>query len=260
MDLIKRYAPWFQNSYFLDWLLVILLIMVSGAISYWIPPHQRLIVAGDASVTYPLEADIISPLLLVLIVIVIPLLFFAGIQLFLRSAHDFHNATLGLLTSFAVTLFFTGFYKLYCGRPRPDHFGMLNVDPNSSDAWMSFPSGHSSSSFSSMTFLSLYVCGKLGTYARASGHVWKYLISAAPQFLACFVAASRTRDFHHFYADVVAGSLIGIVVASSCYLLFYPLPWDGCSHLPKSRAETGTGPETTALMHTQEPGDHSTQV
>jgi hypothetical protein len=69
----------------------------------------------------------------------------------------------------------------------------------------------------------------------AGGHFYKYLLTCMPMMLACFVACSRTRDFHHFYADVVGGAVLGLVIAIGCYHLNYPALWEADCHLPRLR-------------------------
>ncbi len=102
----------------------------------------------------------------------------------------------------------------------------------------SFPSGHASLAFSSMTALSLYFLGKVGI--QCAIHLKPitltmrllYLASFLPILLAFFISASRVHDFWHHPADIVAGSTIGIGCAFiahgmwyvSCVLLSVALP------------------------------------
>jgi hypothetical protein len=45
--------------------------------------------------------------------------------------------------------------------------------------------------------------------------------------VVCFLRVFR--DYHHFYADIVAGSVIGTGMMVVCYFLMYPPLWDaGC--------------------------------
>jgi len=75
--------------------------------------------------------------------------------------------------------------KIAAGRQRPD--GSNNF---------SFPSGHSANAFAISTVLSR-------RYGRRVG---------VPLFaLAGFVPVARIHDRHHFFSDVVAGSVLGVV-------------------------------------------------
>lgn len=49
------------------------------------------------------------------------------------------------------------------------------------------------------------------------------------------MAVSRTRDYHHNFDDVLAGAVIGCVIAMACYFCFYPSLFDANSHLPRHR-------------------------
>jgi hypothetical protein len=82
------------------------------------------------------------------------------------------------------TTLVTGTMKWGFGRERPDQ----------SDHY-SFPSGHSSSAFTSATSL---------TYAYG----WKAAVVAYP--VATFVALSRLADNKHWFSDVMAGAFIGM--------------------------------------------------
>lgn len=85
-----------------------------------------------------------------------------------------------------------------------------SLDTVVADIGHSFPSGHSSLMFYSMTFLALYIETK-----------WKMhqipIIKIATQFLfillAWFVAMSRLRDYYHHFIDVMGGCLIGLFAA-----------------------------------------------
>jgi membrane-associated phospholipid phosphatase len=67
--------------------------------------------------------------------------------------------------------------------------------PNGEDN-LSFPSGHSSSAFSSATFLQMR-------------YGWKYGVPA--YIAATFVAWSRVYSDHHYTRDVIAGAALGVV-------------------------------------------------
>jgi len=154
--------------------------------------------------------------------------------------HDFHHAMLAWFTATVWTIILTNLGKLYVGRERPDY--QARVDPKThvadADASESFPSGHSSWSFATMVVVSLYLCGKFGLFRRNGGHSWRVIASLWPIFASSLIAMSRTRDYHHNFADIVAGSLIGAGFGAFSYFLYFrPLTSEACA-IPKIRKTT----------------------
>ncbi|KAI0005953.1 phosphatidic acid phosphatase type 2/haloperoxidase [Russula compacta] len=170
----------------------------------------------------------------------------------IRSWWDAHNSALGLALSLSLTGAFTQVVKVTVGRPRPDLIDRCNpdagtVDPTFglstvaichqqnrhliNDGFRSFPSGHSSLSFAGLTFLSLYLAGKLHLF-DTRGHVPKAWISVLPLFGALLVAISRTMDYRHHWQDVLAGSVLGIVTAYFAYRQHFPSLTSKLAHLP----------------------------
>jgi len=72
----------------------------------------------------------------------------------------------------------------------------INAERPNGENDRSFPSGHTSSAFSSATFLQLR-------------YGWEYGVPAYT--VATFVAWSRVYSDHHYTRDVVAGAIIGAV-------------------------------------------------
>jgi diacylglycerol diphosphate phosphatase/phosphatidate phosphatase len=147
----------------------------------------------------------------------------------------------GLLFSVLVTAVITDAIKDGVGRPRPDFF--WRCFPDGKDVYdslgnvvchgdkavikeghKSFPSGHTSWSFAGLGFLSLYLSGKIKVFDR-TGHVAKLCIVFLPLLVASLVAVSRVDDYWHHWQDVFAGGLLGLTVATFCYLQFFPPPY-----------------------------------
>jgi diacylglycerol diphosphate phosphatase/phosphatidate phosphatase len=83
----------------------------------------------------------------------------------------------------------------------------------------------------------LFLYGKFRVLSdKHSGSFALTLTISAPMWLAAFVAISRTLDYSHGFIDVVAGSIIGLVVAPCIYFLYYPSLWSENCHLPKLHA------------------------
>lgn len=159
-----------------------------------------------------------------------------------------------LASSFSVVLngLLTNAVKVTVGRPRPDFYfrcfpdgelpdGQLNpLDLKCSgnpdiitEGRKSFPSGHSSVSFSGLGFCSLYILGKLQCFnSTGKGHSWKLCLGMLPAMCALLIAISRTCDYRHHWQDVLAGSVIGMSVAYVTYRQYYPPLDDAHCHLP----------------------------
>lgn len=89
--------------------------------------------------------------------------------------------------------------KLLSRRRRPDRddLGVVEARHVPMPSSTSFPSGHSAAAFA---------------FAAGVGHVWP--VAALPLYgLAATVAYSRVHTGVHYPGDVVAGSLIGVVMA-----------------------------------------------
>jgi diacylglycerol diphosphate phosphatase / phosphatidate phosphatase len=85
----------------------------------------------------------------------------------------------------------------------------------------SFPSGHSSSSFAGLFYLSLYLAGKLHVLDQR-GEVWRTLVVLIPTLVASCIAISRIMDARHHPFDVLFGSAMGILVAWGSYRQYFP--------------------------------------
>ncbi|KAH9997635.1 phosphatidic acid phosphatase type 2/haloperoxidase, partial [Russula vinacea] len=142
-----------------------------------------------------------------------------------------------VVLSLSLTGSLTQVIKITVGRPRPDLLSRCNpdsgtVDPTFglstvaichqsdfhilNDGFRSFPSGHSADvltsslvSFAGLTFLSLYIAGKL--------HLFD----------------TRGYTVHHWH-DVIAGSFLGLVTAYFAYRQYFRSLASKASHLPYS--------------------------
>ncbi|KAI4747207.1 PAP2-domain-containing protein [Aureobasidium sp. EXF-8845] len=125
---------------------------------------------------------------------------------------------LGLALSEGTAFVITGALKNTVGKPRPDlidrcqpRAGSIDPSPyglsNSTictqtdmsilrDGFRSFPSGHSSSSFAGLFYLSLYLAAKLHIW-DSRGEVWKIFVVIIPTLGAALIAASRIMDARH---------------------------------------------------------------
>lgn len=72
--------------------------------------------------------------------------------------------------------------------------------------------------FAGLVFLSLYLAGKVHLYDR-KGHTLKAWLVWIPIVAATLVAISRTMDYRHHATDVIAGAILGILIAWFTYRL-----------------------------------------
>ncbi|XP_058737579.1 lipid phosphate phosphatase 2-like isoform X2 [Vicia villosa] len=224
-----------------DWIMLLLLVLIEIPL-YMIHPFYRFV--GKEMMTdlkYPLKSNTVPVWAVPMLAMVLPIVIFTVLYLRRRDIYDLHHAILGLLFSILVTAVITDAIKDAVGRPRPDFFWRCFPDGKDVyDKWgdvichgdksvikeghKSFPSGHTSWSFAGLGFLSLYLSGKLKAFDR-KGHVAKLCIIFLPLLAASLVAVSRVDDYWHHWQDVFAGGLIGLVVATFCYLQFFPPPY-----------------------------------
>ncbi|KAG0143119.1 hypothetical protein CROQUDRAFT_49284 [Cronartium quercuum f. sp. fusiforme G11] len=247
-NLLKSYLP--------DWLIT-LVFYVGFYFLDNLAGFQREFDLNDTSIQHThAEVERVPVLFLAIYAIAIPaFIILLCSQALLRSFWDTHNGLLGLFLSLALTLAVTGSVKNTVGRPRPDFIfrcqpatGSANAAiglSNSSicttdhesrllvDGFRSFPSGHSSTAWCGLGYLSLYLAGKVHLFDRR-GHTLKAWLVLIPLVGAALIAISRTMDYRHHWQDVLIGSLIGVVMAYLSYRLYYPSLSSAESHKPHS--------------------------
>lgn len=224
-----------------DWLILMLLALLE-IILYIIHPFYRF-VSKDmmTDLKYPLQSNTVPVWAVPMYAGLLPIAIFLIVYYRRRDVYDLHHAILGLLFSVLVTGVITDSIKNAVGRPRPDffwrcfpdgkdvydHLGNVICHGESSvikEGHKSFPSGHTSWSFAGLGFLSLYLSGKIQAFDHR-GHVAKLCIVFLPLLVASLVGISRVDDYWHHWQDVFAGGLLGLTVATFCYLQFFPPPY-----------------------------------
>lgn len=234
----------FVKLYALDWIVTCGLSMLVYYIGYHITGFKRQFSLTDTSLRFPYAVDQrVGKHALYFLSAIVPLVAQIITNLLtIRSWVDLHHSTLGLLLSLTMTGSITQIVKVAVGRPRPDVisrcmpipgsvdpvYGLSTIDICTQtvtdileDGWRSFPSGHSSMAFSGLGFLAFYLSGKLHIF-DTRGHASKVWLAIAPLSVASLVAISRTMDYRHHWHDVVAGSLLGLVLAHFAYKQYYP--------------------------------------
>lgn len=131
-----------------------------------------------------------------------------ALSICLLFAKKYRRSGAYMLLTLLITAFFTSCIKEIVMRPRPFVLNELITIYIDRPKGYSFPSGHTSSSFSAAAFLWL-------SYKRAG---------YAAMLAAAFIAFSRLYFYVHFPSDVFVGALLGTAVAF-------------CVHLAQKRGE-----------------------
>ncbi|GJN91328.1 hypothetical protein Rhopal_004349-T1 [Rhodotorula paludigena] len=259
----RKHRQWDQKrflrlviSYAPDWIFTIVLLAIIGYFTD-LAGYKRQFSLTDTSIqhTFTEHQRVSFPECIVYAGVVPAILILLIALIWRRSFWDWHSGWLGLLLSVSLTTVFTQVVKVTVGRPRPDLIdrcqpveGAANAPVYGLATWeictvqsghifddgfKSFPSGHSSFAWSGLLYLSLYLCGKMHIMDRR-GHAWKAWIAITPPIGAALIAVSRTMDYRHHATDVIAGSILGIVISWMTYHLYYPSLWSPQCHLPYS--------------------------
>ncbi|XP_010549902.1 PREDICTED: putative lipid phosphate phosphatase 3, chloroplastic isoform X2 [Tarenaya hassleriana] len=238
---VRSHGITVARTHMRDWLILLLLVVLEITLLA-IHPFYRFV--GKDMMTdlkYPLKSNTVPVWAVPLYAVLLPLLIFIAVYFRRRDVYDLHHAILGLFYSVLVTAVITDAIKNAVGRPRPDFF--WRCFPDGKDVYnqlgnvichgekgvireghKSFPSGHTSWSFAGLGFLSLYLSGKIQVFDR-KGHIAKLCIVFLPLLFASIVGISRVDDYWHHWQDVFAGGLLGLVIATFCYLQFFPPPY-----------------------------------
>ncbi|KAJ1553386.1 hypothetical protein HK096_008040 [Nowakowskiella sp. JEL0078] len=169
---------------------------------------------------------------------------------------EYHRFVTGIAIAFIFTMLITDVVKNFAGRLRPDFLDRCKFVPNANatttgwlfegkdgvctgdkmlveDGRKSFPSGHSSESFSGITFFVLWILRTTGLVPLQkivrgskyrnksiliSGHriLLAGVLSIAAMLGATYIAISssqRTQQYVHHPSDVATGMILGVVIA-----------------------------------------------
>lgn len=218
----------------MDAILIVVLLIITMILETSVFPHIQPVLLDDPALKKPMLPDIVSSTQALVISFIIPPILYTASQwtystlLFPFPALLF---TTGLFEANIITMFFTNVFKLMIGRPRPYFVAACKSYIQGSftectgdvmvvkDARRSFPSGHSSLSFSAAVFFSLSIWGPFSPLNTSVIHKMPRLfVLMTPLFIASLIAASRLVDFHHHYSDVIAGSCLGALIAYLVYI------------------------------------------
>ncbi|OAY81931.1 Lipid phosphate phosphatase 2 [Ananas comosus] len=267
---IKSHGARVARLHMYDWIILVLLAITDGLLNIIEPFHRFVGKDMMTDLRYPMKSNTVPFWAVPIIGIVLPIVIIVAIYFKKRNVYDLHHAILGLLFSVLITAVITDAIKDGVGRPRPDFFWRCFPDGKDEydnvttsvichgeksvirEGHKSFPSGHSSWSFAGLGFLSWYLAGKIMAFDR-KGHVAKLCIVFLPLLVASLVAVSRVDDYWHHWQDVFTGGLLGLVVASFCYLQFFASPFDVDSFWPhayfQQLAETRNDSELSVITN-----------
>jgi diacylglycerol diphosphate phosphatase/phosphatidate phosphatase len=121
------------------------------------------------------------------------------------------------------------------------------------DSLESMPSGHTTAAFAGFVFLYLYLNAKLKVFSNYHPAMWKIIALYAPILGACLIGGALTIDEYHNWYDVLAGAVIGTMMAFSAYRMTYASVWDfRFNHIPLMRHAPfvyGAGPSSFDGFH-----------
>jgi len=221
---------------------------------------------------YPLRHEIVPIWLAALLASLIPIVVFLFMQIRIRSFWDVNNAVIGLLYALITAAVFQVFIKWLIGGLRPHFLAVckpavpgysnqarhldgraVNVpngfdrimydrtictgDPKEiNDSLESMPSGHTTAAFAGFVFLYLYLNAKLKVWSNYHPAFWKLIVTYMPILGAVLIGGALTIDEYHNWYDILAGAIIGTIMAFSAYRMVYASVWDfRFNHIPLSR-------------------------
>ncbi|XP_077210612.1 lipid phosphate phosphatase 2-like isoform X2 [Tasmannia lanceolata] len=239
---IKSHGFKLARSHMHDWVILTLLALIYGILNLIRPFYRFIGKEMMDDLKYPLKSLTVPFWAVPILAVVLPFAIFTAFYFRRKDVYDLHHAILGLLYSALITGVITSAIKDTVGRPRPHFFWRCFPDGKEAynnftggvichgedrlirEGHKSFPSGHTSCSFAGLGFLALYLAGKIKAFDRR-GHVAKLCIVFLPLLIASLVGVSLVDDYWHHWEDVFAGGFIGNVVATFCYLQFFPAPY-----------------------------------
>lgn len=192
-----------------------------------------------------------------------PIFVFLVMQIRIRSFWDANNAIIGLLYALITAAVFQVFLKWLIGGLRPHFLAVCQPDVTRianqydakgfkelyftrdictgdidtiDDSLESFPSGHTTAAFAGFVYLYLYLNAKLKVFANYHPAMWKLIAIYAPILGAVLIGGALTIDEFHNWYDIIAGAIIGTVMAFSAYRMTYAAIWDWrINHIPLNR-------------------------
>ena len=252
--LIKDY---FRNGLALELFLCLVLFLLGFYLPRFCKTHERpipyqVLSTGDVILDFSLNEKVVGEqipeMTMLYIATIVPLVVILSLECYFKNGMIFHDGCCVYFSAMGVNALVTGFIKRFTGRLRPHFYEKCDFDTASLEcksddyehARMSFPSGHSSVSFCALTCVALVLLGvgrfiaSMSTSTPSTSRTCLYgihkLTSYCPIALATFISVTRIYDNFHFPSDVVAGALIGTVVAWNAYHIRFPSIYDDAEY------------------------------
>ncbi|CUG88794.1 phosphatidic acid phosphatase, putative [Bodo saltans] len=233
------------------WVFTICVALMSFLIGQFGTPYCKAFHWDDESINMPFAAQEIFPNWSLVLIVAVPIgvqglvIFFLPRKNFMFPATanttprrqlllELNSWALIQIQALMLQLMFVDTMKLYAGRLRPDFLDRLRSVGLTAETGLqyhcelmsnsvvrqgrlSFPSGHSSTSFAAMVPFTIFLMHYFRPWLH--GCIIRLVLSLLPLYLAFFVAVSRTRDNRHHFADILAGSIIGVFAAFGAFLI-----------------------------------------
>ncbi|KAI1211144.1 acid phosphatase/Vanadium-dependent haloperoxidase [Annulohypoxylon truncatum] len=235
-------ARFWTHSYAPDYVGFAGLLTAYLLIQFFVEPFHRMFYINNLNISFPhAEIERVPVWLNFVYALFVPLGVVLLYNSFSRASfHKHHSTILGLAIALILSSFLTDIVKNTVGRPRPDLIArckpahgtkpnvLVTIDVCTEtdhhtlhDGWRSFPSGHSSFSFSGLGYLACFLAGQLRIF-RDRKDIGRSLVCLAPLIGATLIAISRCEDYRHDVYDVSVGSILGFTVGLFTYRRYWP--------------------------------------
>jgi phosphatidate phosphatase len=203
-------------------LMIELVLFTVMSLLIWLEPEY--VPPGDFLSSYPTHDSTVSSTMLFVYTVGSFVIVLFGLQLVARYFPDWITpfnpwaAAWLWCGQLLLTLTFSQFFKYYVGRPRPDLYVQCGPDAQYDtcrsltgmtldNQFMSWPSGHASSSFGGFLFVALFLKVAIPTdYALVS------TLAVLVTTVAFWIGATRISDYKHHSDDVTAGFFMAAFV------------------------------------------------
>lgn len=297
MSTRPKFGQWLKHTWLDIVTMVIMGVIGLGVYeAHPAPTRSFPVLFSDGEVVYPefaypLRKEIVPIWAAALLAALVPIFVFLVMQIRIRSFWDVNNAVIGLLYSLITAAVFQVFVKWLIGGLRP-HFltvcqpdiSLASNNPGDKgagynaagfkqiyytseictgdrntidDSLESMPSGHTTAAFAGFVYLYLYLNAKLKVFSNYHPAMWKLIAIYAPILGACLIGGALTIDEFHNWYDILAGAIIGTVMAFSAYRMTYAAIWDWrINHIPLNRGVPFdfANPELTHATFTRKVG------
>ncbi|KAK9710468.1 hypothetical protein K7432_008406 [Basidiobolus ranarum] len=250
---LSRLVAWWSWSYLADWILSIVIFVISIGLSY-LAPFKREFSLQDLTIAHsPVDSESIPTFLLYFITLVLPLMVILTYHGFhavygpsgsrkrtelwplAKIIHDLHNSVLGLFATVSLIALFTIVLQLAVGKLRPDFLyrcaweegtRSCTGDPQRIlDGRKAFPSEYASYSFSGMSYVALYLAGKIGALSfNVPPHNHKFqgfVVTLIPLLIATYVALTRAQEHLNSLSDTLSGAILGLTMSYFVYHIYF---------------------------------------